>query len=496
MATFDPAAEGPAGDPPDDRSPANRPDDGPDAARSIDIPDDISGLFPPTSARMWPANDVGDAVDAGFGGDIDAGLGNDIDAGFGNDIDAERGSDIDAGFGGDIDADGVPASDLDDVVAVLDSPDLVRARDPGRLLWALATAGAQVRRAVGVTTTTRWDADQPPRAVLVVTDASVSVSGAVLAHLGGPHAAVLDWRGAELPRWAGPADVLLAASVDGMHPRVATLLAEADRRGLTVVAVSPHDSPVAAAAGRGVRVPIDPPTHRRAALWTVLTPLLLAARELGVVRLSDQELADIAAGLDAVAEACRPGTDAFSNAAKQLAVEVTEADLVVVGCGPLSTLAARWMSDSLALIAGLGALALSLPDDVAEAGSLLQIAPSGTVASTQDFFRDRIDEPTRRRRLLVLPEYGPSARDIGGPAPFDTGSTGTDLHDLAATRAAGVLQDIATARGIATSTPELAGQTALARFAAATAFGDFLAAYAAIGRGVDPGAIRAGEIPF
>ena len=57
------------------------------------------------------------------------------------------------------------------------------------------------------------------------------------------------------------------------------------------------------------------------------------------------------------------------------------------------------------------------------------------------------------------------------------------------------------ARGLVSSAPELPGLTPLARFAAATAFGDFTAAYAAIGRGIDPGSPRipgtprAGERP-
>ena len=393
---------------------------------------------------------------------------------------------------------GAPASELDDVVSVLDNPELVHARDPGRLLWALATAGAQVRSAVAAGAD-RWDlrelsTDQPPRAVLVITDSSASVAGPVLSHLGGGQAAVIDWHAAELPRWAGPADALLAASIDGLHPRVATLLAEADRRGMTIVAVSPDDSPVAAAAGRGVRVPVDPPANRRAALWMLLTPLLVAGRALGVVRVSDDELSEVAAALDAVAEACRPYTDAFTNAAKQLAVEATECELLIAGCGPLSSLAARWMTDSLALMAGLGALSLSLPDDAAQAATLLEVAPTGpAIASDQDFFRDREDSPARRRRLVVLPEYGPA--DVRAPAPSE-GVSPHDLLDLAAGRAAGTLDEIASSRGLVSSVPELPGLTPLARFAAATAFGDFAAAYAAIGRGVDPGAPRAGERPF
>ena len=500
MATFDPDGRG-AGDP----------DDLPE------VPDDLSALFaeepfapsadPLVFGGPVPGLHSGEPVFDGPGSGLDAEeQGSGLDSG-GPDAPepGRRGSGLGESSSMDWPADddevdlGAPASDLDDVVSVLDNPALIRARDPGRLLWALATAGAQVRAAVAAGAE-RWDpdafgTDPPPRAVLVVTDASAGVTGAVLGVLGGGQAAVLDWQAAELPRWAGPADALFAASVDGLHPRVATLLAEADRRGLTIVAVSPDDSPVAAAAGHGVRVPVDALAHPRAALWTLLTRLLVAGRALGVVRVSDGELAEVAAGLDAVAEACRPDTDAFTNAAKQLAVEATECDLLVAGCGPLSTLAARWTADTLARMAGLGALALSLPDDAARAATLLEVAPSGpAVAAAEDFFRDREDDSARRRRLVVLPEYGPVAE---ARAPFPSeGVSPHDLHDLAAGRAAGALADLASSRGLVSSVPDLPGLTPLARFAAATAFGDFTAAYAAIGRGVDPGAPRAGERPF
>jgi glucose/mannose-6-phosphate isomerase len=464
MATFESADGRPDGDRPD----GDRPDDGPGNITG-DVPDDLSELFSEPTPGFWRAGNYSLS-------------------------DAERDDDL----GSPASDLGSPASDLDDVLTVLDNPELVHARDPGRLLWALATAGAQVRRAIAANRPNDAADGSAPRAVLVVTDASASVTGAVLAHLGGGQAAVLDWRASELPRWAGPADALLAASTDGRHPRVAMLLAEADRRGLSVVAVSPDDSPVAAAAGRGTRVPIDPPAHRRAALWTMLTPLLLAARDLGAVTVTDDELIDVADSLDAVAAACRPDTDAFGNAAKQLAIEITESDLLVAGCGELSALAGRWMADSLALMAGIGAVALALPDDVAEAGALLEIPPSGPAASdTDDFYRDRSEVPTRRRRLLILPEYGvEESRSSAGPGLVSWPSDGSELYDLAASRAAGALDDIASARGIVSSRPELPGRSPLARFAAATAFGDFTAAYAGIGRGVDPGAVRAGEMPF
>ncbi|MEP6851895.1 MAG: SIS domain-containing protein [bacterium] len=390
-----------------------------------------------------------------------------------------------------------------DIVAVLDSQDAVAARDPGRMLWLLATAGAQVRRAVE--TVERWSPetlseDIAPRSLLIVTDPSASLAASVLAELAGERVPVIDWRGAQLPRWAGPTDVLLAADIDGRHSRVADLVAEGDRRGLRVVAVAPERSPVAAAAARSRLVPIEPVTTRRVALWTLLAPLLLAADALGVASIGAQRLIEVADALDTMAEACRPSSDAFTNPAKQLAVELAESEAMIAGVGPLSAIAARWMGSSLAVLAGLSATTVELPDDIAVGGALLEIPPSGALGATTDpdFFRDRTQpEVTRRRRVVFVFERNPADVTVGRPAvelvdePWPTVSP----WDEGAERAAIVLEQVAAARGLVTSTVDTPARDRLARFAAATSFGDFAAAYAAIGRGVDPAAVRAGELP-
>ncbi|MDQ6936555.1 MAG: hypothetical protein M3140_02405 [Actinomycetota bacterium] len=401
----------------------------------------------------------------------------------------------------DLDADALDGGA--DIVAVLDSEDAIAARDPGRLLWLLATAGAQVRRAVE--TGPRWDpasleADLPARSVLVATDPSAALAAPVLAELAGERVPVVDWRANFLPRWAGPADVLLAADVDGRHPRIAELVAEADRRGLRVVAVAPERSPVAVAVGRGQLVTAEPVATRRVALWTLLTPLLQAADGLGVASIGSDRLIAVAEALDVMAQACRPGSDAFTNAAKQLAVELAESEAVIAGVGPLSAIAARWMSASLALLAGISATTVDLPDDVALGGALLEIRPSGPAGADhpQDFFRDRTEaSPQRRRRLLFVCERSPADVTSGRPTAelADRPGPQTTPWDEGADRAAIALEQVAGARGLVSSTIETPARDRLARFAAATAFGDFTAAYAAIGRGIDPTAVRAGELP-
>lgn len=381
-----------------------------------------------------------------------------------------------------------------DVVTILDSPDAISARDPGRLLWALATAGAQVRRAVAAAErwTPRLPVDFSPRSALIVTDSTAGLAAAVLGELGGDRTAVLDWRAVSLPRWAGPADVLLAASIDGRHPRVAMLVAEAARRGMTVVVATPAETPVAAAAGRETVVAIETPASRRAALWTLLTPLLLAGATLGFVPVGPGELSAMADALDDIAEVNRPTSDAFTNAAKQLAIEVIDTEAMLVGVGPFAAHAAVGMSGALALLAGITAVPVALPDEVTRAGALLDI-PIGSAGDTapDDFFRDRVEEPSRRRRLLFLSDAAPGVGNGLYRAPASVADELAESAQLAAI----ALEHIASARGIVTSNLDLPGETPLARFAAALAFGDFTGAYAAIGRGIDPTAARAGELP-
>jgi hypothetical protein len=384
-----------------------------------------------------------------------------------------------------------------DVVAVLDSEAAIAARDPGRLLWTLATAGAQVRAAVSQADgwrTAALSSDDPPRAVLVATDTAADAAAGLLAELGADRSAVIEWIRPGLPRWAGPADVLLAASIDGRHPRIARLVADAQRRGLVVVVVAPDDTPVAAATGRGTHVAIEDPQTRRGALWTLMTPLLLAGAAVGAVDLADAAFDELADALDKVAELARPGSDAFSNATKQLAVELVESEGVIAGIGPFSALAARCFSNSLALFAGVTAVPLALPDDVTRAGALLDIplgGAGGTTEDPDDFFRDRVAVAPRRRRLIFLSDVAEGEVSVRAEWREIVHDELAHAGDLAAI----ALGHLAASRRIIATTVELPARAPLARFAAAVAFGHFTAAYAAIGRDIDPTAARAGELP-
>ena len=376
--------------------------------------------------------------------------------------------------------------------SILDDADLLARRDQERLLWTLATAGAQVRRAVDL----REDfgverlAGELPRALLVATDAPPSAALRLVTRLSCEATPALPWHGVELPRWAGPSDALLIGAVDGRHPRLAELAAQGARRGLSMAVVAPAGSQVAAAAGRAPVHELPADLNIRASRWAVLTPLLQALDAMGVYPAPPELFAHVADALDEMAEMCRPSGELFTNPAKSLALEFSETLPLVVGAGALASVAARATTDALQLYAGVEAVSVSLPDGVARAGALLRGA--GPAAdSSSDFFRDRVDEPVARRaRLLVIGDDG-SADD---PELGARSGAQIQLDEVAARRAASALHAVARELGLKSSTVDVPHGPPLARFGAAAAFGEFTAAYLAFGLGLDPGARTPAEL--
>ena len=378
---------------------------------------------------------------------------------------------------------------------LLDDEELIARRDDGHLLWSLAGAGAQVRRAaevVGEFDLQRLAGAERPRAVLLVGDMPAAGALRVLARILLPAAPTTVWAGPELPRWAGPADALLAATIDGRQPRVVSIIAEAARRGVETCVVAPPRSPAAVAAGRAPVAALDPSINHRAALWAVLTPLLQAADVLGLHPLLDGQLAEIADALDVVAEVCRPASDAFTNPAKALAIELAESVAIVAGGGALAGVAARMFVDALRLLGGSPAVSVTLPDGVSTAMALLTRTTPPT--EDDDFFRDRLDEaPTVAPPRLVIIGDDPDS-DLDDRALSPRSDAQLHLDELAALRASAALQQVARDCGVRSSVVDLPPGTPLTRLAAAHAFGMFTATYLALGQGIDPSAARPGEV--
>jgi hypothetical protein len=377
--------------------------------------------------------------------------------------------------------------------AVLDDADLLGRRDGRGLLWALATAGAQVRRSITATEEADIDRlrlDEPPRSVLVATDAMAWDIGPVLVRSVAAAAPAMIWDGDDLPRWAGPSDAMLIGALDGQHPRLAGLADQAVRRGLALTVTAPGGSAVvqAAAAGRAPAIEIADDLHPRAARWALLTPLVMASVSLGLIAPIDVALDRVADNLDETAELCRPQVETFASSVKSLTVELAESLPVLAGAGPLAGHAAVVIARALRLIAGVPAIAVELPDGAAIAGALLR--DIGISTDPEDFFRDRTEEPPApRARLLTIGDDGAGPLT---PAPF--GEAGLLPPALvAARRAAAALHVVADQRGLRASTLEVPDGPPLARYAAATAFGEFAAVYLALGFGRDPSELAPGE---
>ena len=375
--------------------------------------------------------------------------------------------------------------------SLLDDPDALALRDDGRLLWALAGSGAQVRRAVDIADefdVSRLAGGAAPRALLVAVDSPAKGAGRVLVRLATGVTPTLMWHGVELPRWAGSADALLVASSDGRHPRLARVTEQGAHRGLAVVVVAPEGSPVAEAAGRAPVAHIPGDLNRRALVWAVLTPLLQAAHVLEVASVPASLLALVADALDETAEGCRPSADAFTNPAKALAVEFAEAQPLIAGAGQLAGVAGRLFADALQLFAGAPAIAVTLPDGVAAAGALLVGEPQDSF--DDEFFRDRDEEQPIRPRLVTIGDDGePDDESLGRRSGAQI-----QLDEVAARRAAEALHQIARQRGLRSSTVDVPAGPPLSRLASATLFGAFVATYLALGRGIDPSEPRPGEL--
>jgi len=375
---------------------------------------------------------------------------------------------------------------------LLDDPDALLRADHAGLLRSLASAGAQVRRACDVMDefgVEKLRGSEPPRALLVAPDAHAPYLSSLIGALGSGVAPVVDWRDPVLPKWAGPADALLVVSSDGRHPRLAELVAQAERRGLALAVAAPVGSPVAAAA---VRHPVADVSHLasvapRALWWALATPALQAVDALGLAEVSAL-FGQVADALDEVAETNRPDSNAFTGPAKLLAADLAESVPVIAGAGPGATVAARRVAGAVQLIGGSTAMAASLPDDIARVGSLLEFA----APVEADFFADRVDSHGTHPRLVLIGDDDPF---VEPDKHRDVETKWDSLGEDAGRRAAAALADLAHSNGIGYSRIDVPVAPMLVRFAAAAAVGDFAAAYLAMARGIDPSAPRLGELP-
>jgi hypothetical protein len=321
---------------------------------------------------------------------------------------------------------------------VLDDLELLRARDPRGLLPAVAGAGAQVRETARLTQEAGLDratAGGRPRGLVIVARREGAVAASVLRALLGPASPVtVDVvPGPALPVWMGPSDVAVVATRTGAGRYAVTPAYEAARRGVALVGIGAEDAPLhaACASARAPYVALPASRVRHTTLWSLLTPMLLLAAELGLVPEDAADTETVAAALDEVAADCGPARESFVNPAKTLALELLDALPVIAAEGSLAGAAARRVADQLATLAGLPVTIFRLPDQRVAARTVLAgpLAPAG---GQDDFFRDRTDDAGRRLRLLTIRDPDAGDHDGGEREPRSAGEAMAEVLRIAA----------------------------------------------------------------
>ena len=281
-------------------------------------------------------------------------------------------------------------------------------------------------------------------------------------------------RGYRLPGWVGAADLVIAVSCSGTTEETLLVAAEAMRRGCRMLMVGGEDSPLAelAARARAPFVPVRSAGQPRSTLWGLSIPLVLAARELGLTRVSDEVLEATARRLEEVAYRCRPTSESFVNPAKQIALDLAGELPMVWGSSELAATVAYRMCCQLNENAKYPAVFGGLP----EANHNQVVAFDGffageTAGDIDDFFRDRAEEAERTRLHLVM------LRDA-------------DEHPQVVKRRE-ISAELARERGIAVTEITAEGVHPLERIASLIAMSDYVTVYLAIALGVDPTPVSA-----
>jgi glucose/mannose-6-phosphate isomerase len=358
---------------------------------------------------------------------------------------------------------------LDDTI--LDSAERLAAGDPGEMLRAIATSGAQVREAAALAADADLDqltSDGRPRAVVVLGMGGSGIAGDVLAAICGHESPVpvFVYKGYGLPGWVGAADLVCGVSCSGTTEEMLSGFEEALRRGARLLGVGAADSPLAFIAERGrapfIQVRADGRLPRAMA-WALSVPLLVAANKLGIAECTPRSIEAAAARLDETAILCRPASEAFVNPGKELALSLADTLPMAWGCSGVGAVAAYRLACQWNENAKLPAISSSLP----EANHNQVVAFDGPygASSANDIFADP-DESSGRLRLVLL-------RD---PA---------DEHPQV-TRRAEISKDIADSRGVAFTELTAEGDSRLERLATLIGLIDYGSVYTALGIGIDP----------
>jgi Bacterial phospho-glucose isomerase C-terminal SIS domain len=328
----------------------------------------------------------------------------------------------------------------------LDDPAALASIDP--VLREVANWGAEVRRSVdeSADVLAQLSAQGRPRAVI-----AGGADGRLFRAVLEPVCPVpfVAWPHPGLPGWAGPLDLVVMMSVDGSDQDALLLVAEAVRRGCSLLVAGSPDSALAAAAASRDTTLLPATTSDATAL---AVPVLRALHLLGLG--PEVEAEQVAAALDDVAERCAAANPVDMNPAKEIALALADDVPVVWGGSVLAARAARRVAEALRAACGRPAIA----------GVDSQLVPLLERAPEPDIFADPFEEgvPVSRPSLLVL--------DDGADSPAI--QLGRERVLGAAERSAVHVHEARAVDG-----PDVG------RFAALIATGRFAAAYLALGLG-------------
>jgi glucose/mannose-6-phosphate isomerase len=342
----------------------------------------------------------------------------------------------------------------------LDDPASLAAADPGDMLAAVASAGAQVRQALVACERSSLGGLQDggrPRAVVVTGMGGSGVAGHVLQAAAGPECPVPveRVRGWTLPAWVGEDDLVIAVSSSGRTAETLSCTRSALERRARTVVVAAEDSPLVelADAAHVPWVPVPNGRPPRANLWALSVPLLVAAHTLGIVDADPEHLVRVSDLLDAIARECGGDRPVPDNPAKQLATELA------------GSLPMIWGSSDLA---GIAAYRL-----------LCQLAENAKYPSVNGVLPEAL-----HNQVVTFTAPTVSGLPIRLVLLRDT----VEHERVAAAREEA--ERLAVESGVAVSHIVAAGRHPLERMASLCAIGDFASVYLALVNGVDPTPIR------
>lgn len=314
--------------------------------------------------------------------------------------------------------------------AFLDDPAALAAGDPGGMLAAVASSGAQVRAAGEP----QFDGSRPRTALIVGMGGSAAAGDVVVAVAGEEcQVPLFVHRGETLPGWVGPGALVIAVSCSGRTQETLGAAAEATRRGATLITVGAAGSPLAA-LGDAAHHPVDAQGRQpRASLWSLAVPMLAVAGAAGLIDVAPA-LTGAAHALDEMAQRCAPAVPRQRNPAKQLAVHLAGGLPMIWGAPGVGAVVANRFACQLAENAKLPAVAGELSEPhhnqiVAFDGPFGQPAErSGAPRLRLVTIRDAAERPSRERRVQ---ESIVAAQAAGVPAVVLTGEGPDRLARLA-----------------------------------------------------------------